>query len=328
MLTLRTPVNTVCAVMRPQPSNSFAYRLVLLALLAVTAGAVAAQTRRGEGTTMHLSSGGRERTALLRQPVGTSRGPWPLVILLHGGSGSGERMSQLAEFEAAADRHGYLLAFPDGVDGQWADGRGQAVPEKAGVDDVRFIADLIARLVADRKADARRVYVAGISNGGMMSQRVGCELADRVAAFGSVAANMPAALAAQCRPAQPIGAAFVLGTADPLMPFAGGTITGGTGGEVLSAADSVALWRRLNHCQPPPQTQNVERGRRRDDTAVQVKRWRQCGPGGAVLDVTVEGGGHTWPGGRQYLPVRRIGPTSQQIDATTLLFDFFSNFSR
>jgi polyhydroxybutyrate depolymerase len=243
-----------------------------------------------------------------------------LAILLHGGSGTGGRMSRLAEFDAAADRHGYLLAFPDGVDEQWADGRGKAAPEKAGVDDVRFIADLIARLVAEGKADPRRVYVAGISNGGMMSQRLGCDLSEQVAAFASVAANLPTALAARCRPNRPVRAAFVLGTNDPFMPFAGG--------DVLSAAESVAFWVRLNQCQAPPQTQTVERRQRRDDTRVQSKSWNHCRSGSAVLDVTVEGGGHTWPGGRQYLAAATIGPTSRQLEATELLFEFFPRFSR
>lgn len=316
--------------MTPPPIQGFISRLALLALLAVAiiGGSAWAQLRRSDPNVLHLTSGGRERSVLLRQPVGAGRGPWPLVILLHGGSGTGKRMSQLADFDEAADRHGYLLAFPDGVDEQWADGRGLAASEKAGVDDVRFIADLIARLVADRKADPRRIYVAGISNGGMMSQRVACELADRVAAFGSVAANLPTALARTCRPRMPVGAAYVLGTADPFMPFAGGEIEAGTGGTVLSAAESVAFWVRHNDCVSPPQAQKLERRQRRDDTRVEIDRWKRCRPGGAVLDVTVEGGGHTWPGGRQYLPAAVIGPTSRQLDATDLLFEFFSRFTR
>jgi polyhydroxybutyrate depolymerase len=111
-------------------------------------------------------------------------------------------MIRLTGFDAVADRHGVIGVYPDGVGRSWADGLNTPA-ERAGVDDVAFIRALIDRVTRQYANDPHRVYAAGMSNGAMMTELLGCRLANRVAAIAPVAGPMPEPLAAGCRPACP-----------------------------------------------------------------------------------------------------------------------------
>ena len=99
-------------------------------------------------------------------------GPRPTVIVLHGALGSGAGTARTAGFAEAAARRNFTAVFPDGLDRQWNDGR---MDGHNGPDDIGFIRALVRRLVADGVADPHRVYLAGISNGGMMSFALACK---------------------------------------------------------------------------------------------------------------------------------------------------------
>ena len=253
-----------------------------------------------------------------RQTVAT-----PMLLALHGGSGTGAGVSALTHLNDLADREGVLVVYPDGLHKSWADGRGVTDADQQGIDDVAFFRQLITNLQAQYAIDAHRIYVTGISNGGFMTQRLGCALADKIAAVVSVAATISTNLAALCAPSRPLPILYVLGENDPLVPYAGGVVNGNRG-TALSAADSVATWAKLDGCIGAPTTRTLP-DRVQDDTHVSETLYTNCQGSAQVGLYSVAGGGHTWPSGEQYLPVALVGRTTYQIDNDDL-WAFLSQF--
>jgi polyhydroxybutyrate depolymerase len=247
----------------------------------------------------------------------------PLVIVLHGGGGKGSQMNGLTHMNAIAAREEFLVAYPDGMQNGWADGRGATPSDQNGIDDVRFLSDMIDQLESEYPVDPRRIYITGISNGGFMTQRVGCELAGRIAAIAPVAAGLPANLSASCAPVRPIPVALFQGTDDPLVPYAGGTVAGRNGGETLGAQITFSFWATTEACQDPRQETDLPDTAPDDGTRVHRTAYRKCAGGSEILLYSIEGGGHAWPGGLPYLPDLVIGRTSQDMDASEEIWKFF-----
>jgi polyhydroxybutyrate depolymerase len=243
----------------------------------------------------------------------------PLLLVFHGGGTEGRGMPHFTGFDALADRYGALVVYPAGVGRQWNDG---GVPNN-GVDDVGFIRALIHQLAQQFQVDRNRIFATGISNGAMFSQRLGCELAGGIAGFAAVDGNMPAALVGKCRPSGPVSVLQMNGTDDPLMPFGGGNVTIGRRVGVLSAAQTVAFWVKNDGCSTNPETTALPAIAPADSTSIVRQRYSRCRSGSKVIFYSVRGGGHTWPGGYQYLPAVFIGRTSNQLDASAAILEFF-----
>jgi polyhydroxybutyrate depolymerase len=279
----------------------------------------------------HLRLGSLDRTYDVHIPAGrgnpAGNSGVPAVLLLHGRLGTAEGMEKLAHFDQVADRNSFVAVYPQGYQRSWADARGATPASMAGVDDVAFISAVIDAIVRDDHVDPDRVYVAGLSNGAMMSQTLGCELAGKIAGIAPVAGPAPASLAGTCHPARPMPVLEIHGTADPYVPYAGGPLGGGERGTVQSVEATVARWRDLDHCAAKPTTATLP-DRVEDGTHVRLQTATRCAPHASVALYTVVNGGHTWPGGEQYLPVAIVGPTSRQFDAGQLIWDFFAGTPR
>ena len=149
--------------------------------------------------------------------------PAPGLLVLHGGTGSARQIARRTDYVQIAQREGLVIVFPEGLNGQWNDGRG--VPSVTGVDmrdvdDVGFFAALFDALVADHGVDPTRIYVTGASNGGTMAYRLAIELGDRIAGIAAAIANLPEPMSRQ--PANtPVPVLIMNGTDDPLMTWAG-----------------------------------------------------------------------------------------------------------
>lgn len=198
------------------------------------------------------------RHYLLATPDQPAPGRHPLVILLHGHVGSAAQVlgreriaAPLSLWLHIADREQLLVLAPDGTMGSdgksgWNDCRADAVSNPHS-DDVGFLNALIDEAVAEHHADPARVYVMGMSNGGIMAFRLATESGARLAAFATVGASMPARSACAA-PKAPVSALIVAGTADPIVPYAGGDIKFAMlrqRGSVVPVEDAVAGWRQL-----------------------------------------------------------------------------------
>ena len=273
---------------------------------------------------MHLDDGRFQLHVPEGRSAGSAGGAAPLVVAFHGGMANGGAMRKLTNLEARADDEGWLVAFPDSVEGHWNDGRGsEAIAEhRDDVDDVGWVARLVDHLVETAGADPERVYATGFSNGGMFCHRLAVERPDLVAAIAPVAGPMPEPLL-DPGPGRPVPVLLVHGTADPVVPYGGGPVQGDDRqGRVASVEETAARWRKVNRCSPTASETELPHRDESDDTRVRVLRWEPEGEGAEVVLVTVEGGGHTWPGGLQYQPQSKIGATAGDAHASDLVADF------
>jgi polyhydroxybutyrate depolymerase len=278
-----------------------------------------------------MQSGGLERTYLVHvPPTSSTTKPMPLLIVLHGAGGTGQGMVSLTfgGFNTLADNEKFIVVYPDGIDKQWNDGREGdfTVVDREEIDDVGFISALIDRLSQKHNIDGKRIYVTGMSNGAMMSYRLACELSYRIAAVAPVCGAMPLDSVSQCSPVRPISVLVISGTEDRLVPWDGGSVIGGRG-QVLSVPDSVKYWVTYNQCSATPEVTMEADTDPQDGTRVRKEVYGQGKDGTEVILYAIEGGGHTWPGGYHYLPEAIVGRTSRDIDANTVIWDFFKNHS-
>ena len=300
---------------------------LLLAALACTRGGTPAPD---EGV---LSSGtiphdGLERSYVTLVPTSYEDGERaPLVLALHGGGGDGERMCKLkGGVQELAEEGGFIVVCPDGVENHWNDGRElekwRAHAED--IDDVGFLLSLIDIISDDYSIDPDRIFVTGMSNGGKMSLRLACEAADTFAAAAPVIASLPADL--DCHPSEPISILVMNGMEDPLVPWEGGQVHFYRQelGEALSTPDTLAFWVSENGCDPTPVSEWLPDIDPEDKTRIKKEVYSECDAQTSVVLFSVEGGGHTWPGGSQYVPAMLIGRVSNDLHTGEEIWKFFA----
>jgi polyhydroxybutyrate depolymerase len=280
-------------------------------------GAVPAVSGRG---TLTVSSG--ERSYVLHVPSGGS-GPRPLVLAMHGYTLNATEHERTTGLSELADREGFVVVYPEGigVPTSWNAGICCSYDDKSR-DDLAFLAELIDHLGESTCLDQGRVYATGFSNGGMLTYRMACEMSDRIAAVASVAGSMVLP-EDQCQPVRPVPLMHTHGTADPIVPFDGGsgpawlTPAGETPATFPSAADEVALFAALNGCSSDTESVFSER-----DT--ECIRHSNCTDNAAVMLCTVDGGGHAWPGGADpgLLLSLIMGQQSQTLPTSQVMWDF------
>jgi polyhydroxybutyrate depolymerase len=294
-------------------------RLFLPLILALTLPAAAGarllhQTLRFGGTTRHY---------LLHVPASLAAhpGPRPLVLVLHGGGGSARevRRSTRERFETLADRDGFLVLYPDAIGRIWDTGEGAvSAALRSHRDDFGFLKAAIAATSATWPIDRKRVFATGVSRGGHASYMLACKAPGLIRAIAPVSMTLPEGLKPACARGAPLGILLIEGTADPLVPYTGGRVTvlRRKRDLVLSAAATMALFRARNHC--GTRASNSPIG------AVDRLSWAGCATP-TRLD-RVNGGGHGWPGGRQYLPRRFVGAMNHDLSAPDEIWAYFSRF--
>ena len=263
-----------------------------------------------------------DRTYRLHVPPGD---PVGLVLSLHGGGGTGIGQQNLTDFDAVADAHDLLVVYPDGYDKSWADGRGVSPADRRHVDDVRFLVALTGKLQNDYNIAPGHVFATGMSNGGFMSNRLACDRADAFAAIAPVAGTLGVGVA--CNPSRPVSVWEAHGTADPLVPFKGGVVRGRGGvSHSISVNSMMDKWRSADGCRGDPSAQVLSNVG--DGTVVHRFDSTACAASTEVVFYKIDNGGHTWPGGKQYLPKAVIGPTTRALHASEAIAQFFLAHAR
>jgi polyhydroxybutyrate depolymerase len=287
--------------------------LALLGAPVVLAGIEAVSFHVRNRTNGVIVSAGVSREYLLHVPDSYDRTtPTALVISMHGAGMWPAAHMGTSQWNRVADEHGFIVVYPSGVSGRgprvWQAQRGVGVTR-----DVRFIGDLIDTLSARYNIDPARIYANGLSNGGGMAFALSCTLSDRIAAIGVVA---PALFLpwSWCTDDRAVPLIAFHGTADRATPYHGGTSW------VAPTAFPdiptwVAQWARRNRCAPGASDATVA-------PDVTRRAYGDCADAADVLLYTVEGGGHTWPGGGP-LPQWFVGRTSRSIDASREMWAFF-----
>lgn len=282
------------------------------------------QSVNPESRSQSIVVDGLNRTYLIHrpQPINPSRAS-SLILAFHGGGGDSQGMEALTGLSELSDQEGFIVVYPQALNGHWNDRRDPRFEADGAINDLKFVRTLIAQLQQTEAIDPRRIFATGISNGGFFTQALACDLSQQIAAVAVVASNLPQALSQDCQLSRPVSITYFLGTSDPLMPYNGGVVMGANGrsATVLSALDSFNFWLNRAGIQRLPRTTTLPDRVPSDGTTVQslsARNFRR-----EVTLYTIQGGGHTWPSGLQYLPVPIIGRTSSEINASTTMWQFF-----
>lgn len=246
-----------------------------------------------------MDIGGVRRWWLVHEPANrSSAGPLPVVLVLHGGGGNPRNAGMMSGMSELADRKGFLAVYPAGMGRfprrllTWNAGFCCGYAMDRDVDDVAFLAALIERLIKEGRADPKRVFMTGMSNGAMMAQRFACERAGLVAAIAPVAGQLNVGT---CKPSRPVAVLMIHGLKDEHAPY-----DGGKGRKMVkprvdrSVPASVALWERA----------------------------------GSSVTVLSHPGGHIWPGGKAGRRYGNVDPVLTEPKASEEMWKFFEAHPR
>ncbi|MXP23577.1 polyhydroxybutyrate depolymerase [Gordonia sp. HNM0687] len=287
----------------------------LIVVMVMTTVAVTAAPAGGH-TTERVATSTGDRTYEMYRPAGLGT-PAPLVIVLHGGYGSGRQAESSYHWDTHADRGRFVAVFPNGVGRSWNAGTCCGPAQRRDVDDVAFVRTVLDDVSSRVSIDRSRVYVTGMSNGAMMAYRLACET-DLFAAVAPVAGTRLVG----CATAAPTSLLHIHGTADPTVPYTGGPGraynlrgTARVDGPAIPAV--VAGFRQLAGCPDPT---NRRLGSVVTSTA-------DCPDGRTVELIAVTVAGHQWPGATPSPVIERLRPGNEPsgaFDATEVIWDFFA----
>ena len=261
---------------------------------------------------------GIERTYALHIPAGyDATRPTPLVLAFHGIGLNAEEMIRISGLSEQADTSGFIVAYPNGTgeNKSWNGGHCCGEAAKNNVDDVGFVRALIDELAMLINIDPGRIYATGFSNGAIMVYRLACELSDRIAAIGPVAATQILDDQDACHPARSVPVIHFHGTADRLNPYDGGTTSAGF--EFVAVEDAIGFWAEKNAC-PDPLL-------RTKSGSIQHEVYAPCAQDSAIELYSILDGEHAWPGGEAVNP--QVGEPTMEISATPLMWGFFATHS-
>ena len=300
---------------------------------------LAADTNRPASPGDHpyvLTSGGQTRHYTVHVPPGyDGQTPRPVVVMLHGGGGTGKGAAEETGWDVKADKENFLAVFPNALARDpaqpgtfsknpqlWNDGSDRFHAGQQAPDDVAFLNAMLDELLANFSVDERRIFVTGFSNGASMTFRFGAAAAKRLAAIAPVAgACWPEPLTVE----RPLPLCYLTGTADPLNLLDGGIPKMAFGASTREmrakpkppVRDSIRKWTQAIGCPPAPQTTAETNG-------VRTVTYGPGRDGTEVVWVTIADQGHTWAGHKSLLPEFMVGKTTDKLNATDFIWDFFT----
>lgn len=271
-------------------------------------GAMVPTTSTVEGTTDEaVEIAGVERHYQLHIPPSyRASTAMPLVVSFHGLGGSGAQQERMTSLSSKGDEEGFIVAYPDGVNHMW-----RTASRKNATEDLAFVQALVRDVSSRYTIDRRRIYATGMSNGGGMTNRVACDLADLFAAVAAVSGAYN--VTDSCNPARAIPILAIHGRDDRIVPYAGRT------GRVTlpSIEEWASSWGEREGCEKAPQVSG-------DRAGVEIRRWSGCREVSEVVLRSVAAMGHEWPGGAATWRRRRdITPPTKALVATDVVWDFF-----
>ncbi len=265
-----------------------------------------------------IQVGQTEREYFINIPLACQGKPSPVVFVLHGGaSSSGIAMHLKTDFTKLGANAGYVTVYPSGVNG-WNIGSHDMYSVQrrtSNADDIGFFRRMFDELVEKKIADPARIYLVGGSNGGVMTQYLVCNLADRIAAAGVMVATLPRAAETKwTKPTKPVPIIVLLGTEDPMKPWDGNR-------DQMSAEETIAYWRKQNKCDGEGKKWELPDKDPRDGCRIYAHRWDGAAP---VVFYIMQGHGHGWPMQRRRAN-EDMGKGTGDISAPEEYWSFFAS---
>jgi polyhydroxybutyrate depolymerase len=290
------------------------------------------------------------RTFFIHMPASYDpRKRLPVVLALHGLASDGLVMARVTHLDEAADRFGFIVIYPNANEGRWTfndihnqGGFGERgrrpgifdIPTRRGsddrdvggepIDETLYFDAILDKIESDFRIDTSRVYATGLSDGGFMAFRLGCNMAHRIAAIATVAATLPVGLSVTCSDWawRSVPLLMINGTSDPIVSY-GGRPGMDVRFPFLSAKESLKVWSRMNGCGAKPVRTTLPPAAPAGMTT-DVDTYSDCKDGGDAVLYSVVKGGHAWPGGDPFMPEKRGGVTSNDLNANEVIWKFFA----
>ena len=278
--------------------------------------------------------GGRQRGYKVHVPKRYDASvPAPVLFAFHGYQQNAAMfVVNGSGFIAKSEQEGFILVMPNGVQedgfgGSWNGGVCCGVASTQKLDDVGFVRAIHKEIQQHLNVDNSRIYATGLSNGGFMTHRLGCEASDLFAAIAPVAGSIGTVELgstgtnrtpdfARCEPAKPVAVLMIHGDADPIVPYAG-------------MKRSLDHWASANGCQTT--TASANQPASGGDTSCLT--YNGCS-GIEVTGCSVKGGGHCWFGdascgtGAPGIGNLFVGNNSPYLKTTDVVWSFVSRFRR
>ena len=244
-----------------------------------------------------------ERWFAVHVPPGYRPGkPLPLVINIHGRTGTMFQQEEMTRMNAKADREGFVAVHPQALDNPptwWG-----PIPNQVGQPDMDFFARLLAYLQQEIRIDPDRIYATGFSNGATMANRLGCDMEDTFAAIAPVSGGHVAF--DECQVDRPVSVLVFHGREDSMIPYEGGPMS-------PPVREWVLAWAERDGCGLASRVDQV-------GANISRETWDDCPGNGEVVFYTIDDAGHTWPGSEFGAA---MGGFTLDIDATDVIWDFF-----
>ncbi len=280
------------------------------------------QQSQGKALERRIVHDGIERSYIVYLPSGYQPQDSPAVVFsLHGRTGTSQEAMQSQRWEPLADSKNFIVVFPQALatskEGkpvtQW-----NALNVNSGVDDVGFLTQVAQQISGQYGANAKRAYVVGFSNGGMMVSRLVCEAGETFAAMASVA-GIGSTAHTDCAPQTVTPIMFIHGEKDHLPPQQG------RASNLRPVEATINVFVDAYACSKTPEVKVLEDKLPTDGTQTTHYRYSKCEDDASVEYYFIQDGGHTWPGNK---PNERLGNTSQDFKATEALWQFFDSYER
>jgi polyhydroxybutyrate depolymerase len=263
------------------------YMLVFVAILNVSC--IVAPTIPEEDEMIVIRHQDRERPVQVHFPAGQDESTKvPLVITFHGAGDSGRNFQLGTGFNTLADRHDFVVAYPNATGANWAEGCDCIRPDLDGVDDVGFAEAIVERLDSTGLIDLDRVYVIGYSQGGIFAHHLACEKSDMIAGIAVYSGLMSEVVSEKCKPDESVDIFMAHGTEDRALPFNG--VESGNR-SLLSAVATAEKWASLNGCYQ----RLAERSITFLSDDLTIHSGQSCDDESRVQLIEWEGGTHSWP---------------------------------
>jgi polyhydroxybutyrate depolymerase len=328
---------------------SFRAALASIVCAAALACAFCSAPARAQDRQEIVKVNGSPRTIQVHLPEGyTAKRRYPVVLALHGIGGDASFMARISHLDQTADKFGFIVVYPNAREGRWTVPRGAETrsiggfgrrrtilddisrtpgPDDVGgmpVNDIAFFHELLDQIESEYSVDASRIFATGYSDGAFMDFRLGCEMADRIAAIATVGALLPGNLADTCSnwSWRAVPLLMMNGTDDPAVPYKG-RLSYNVGYYLLPARETLKEWAKINRCGQKPERTTIPPNSP-SGLETRVETYSDCKDGATTVLYSIEKGGHTWPGGEQFVPVKYIGKTNADLDASEVIWKFFA----
>ncbi|MDI1436879.1 extracellular catalytic domain type 1 short-chain-length polyhydroxyalkanoate depolymerase [Polyangium sorediatum] len=249
-----------------------------------------------------ITTSGEERSFRVHVPPGYDAAtPVAVVLAFHGYTESIDDFASRTHYAEAVDERGHIVVFPRGKAPfgvpAWNAGTCCGTSQVQNTPDVPFVRDMLDRIEQDYCVDPKRIHATGFSNGGMLSHRLACELADRIASIGAVSGTMAIP---ECAPPRPVPVLHIHGTSDLIVPYA-------TPLAAQTVPSTIEGWTTRNGCNAETQT-TYQQGKAR------CERQTGCDAGADVELCTIDGGSHEWPAGGSAMGMGDLAATDYILD--------------